>query len=161
VALRLGATEDEAEEVFQRSWVAIVEGVGSLRNPDRVASWVAGTARNQTYRLFSEQGRHRRAASLDERGNDWVEPSVDPGHDEALDRVCRDAALHDALEQLDSRCQHLVRLLFFTDPPVDYATVAQRTGLAVGSIGPIRARCLKKLGRAFDRLYQRANLDDP
>ena len=32
--------------------------------------------------------------------------------------------------------------------------------IAVGSIGPIRARCLKRLRRVFDNLYQSMGAND-
>jgi RNA polymerase sigma factor (sigma-70 family) len=155
VAIRLGASEPEAEEVFQRTWVALIEGIHDLRQPDRVASWVAGTARYQTYRLFSEQGRQRRLVSFDEQLN---EPAESAAQDRMLVQVQEATALYAALDRLDDRCRTLLTLLFFNDPPLDYEHVSQRTGLAVGSIGPIRARCLKRLRSQFDKLYQ-ASLD--
>lgn len=49
-----------------------------------------------------------------------------------------------AVTALPERCRQLVEQLFFTTPP-PYAEVAKRLGLATGSIGFIRGRCLKKL----------------
>jgi DNA-directed RNA polymerase specialized sigma24 family protein len=43
----------------------------------------------------------------------------------------------------------LVQLLFFEQPPLPYAEVARRMGLATGSIGFIRGRCLEKLRKAL------------
>jgi RNA polymerase sigma factor (sigma-70 family) len=153
VALRLGARSEEAEEIFQRTWVAVVEGIHQLRDPDRLASWVAGTTRYQTYRLFAEQGRSRRFASLEEKQEQGLEPSTTPDYDTDLDRVDRQAALRDALDRLAERCRTLIELLFFAEPPLDYQAIAERTGLAVGSIGPIRARCLARLERILHDLY--------
>ena len=39
----------------------------------------------------------------------------------------------------------MVRLLFYEQPPLPYNEVARRLGLATGSIGFIRGRCLQKL----------------
>ncbi len=50
-----------------------------------------------------------------------------------------------AVAELPPRCQELIRLLFYTQPPLPYREVAKRLDLAVGSIGFIRGRCLKKL----------------
>jgi RNA polymerase sigma factor (sigma-70 family) len=160
VALRLGARTEEAEEVFQRTWVAIVEGIHQLRDPDRLASWVAGTTRFQTYRLFAEHGRSRRFASLEEQQEQGFEPSTTPDYDADLERVDRQAAVRDALDRLGERCRTLLELLFFADPPLDYQTISERTGLAVGSIGPIRARCLARLERILDDLYHRPGEQD-
>jgi hypothetical protein len=62
---------------------------------------------------------------------------------------------------MDDRCQALLRLLFFEDPAPDYQEISFRTGLAVGSIGPIRARCLKRLKKLYTALYQRGGHHDP
>jgi hypothetical protein len=45
----------------------------------------------------------------------------------------------------------MIRLLFYEDPPVPYRDLAQRLGLATGSIGFIRGRCLKSLERALEK----------
>jgi DNA-directed RNA polymerase specialized sigma24 family protein len=37
--------------------------------------------------------------------------------------------------------------LLTADPPVSYAEISARLGIPVGSIGPIRCRCLDKLRR--------------
>jgi hypothetical protein len=37
--------------------------------------------------------------------------------------------------------------LLIEDPPVPYSEISARLGIAVGSIGPTRRRCLNKLGR--------------
>ncbi len=145
VSRRLGAREDEAEEVFQRTWIAIVEGIHQLKKADRFASWIAGTTRHQTLRLISEQARHRRASSIDDRTIIGNEPVADEDVEGELTRLQEAATLYDALARLELRCQELLEMLFFEDPAPDYREIAEQTGLAVGSIGPIRARCLKRL----------------
>jgi DNA-directed RNA polymerase specialized sigma24 family protein len=58
----------------------------------------------------------------------------------------RDATLREALTRLPARCQPLMALLC-ADPPVPLAEISARLGIAVGSIGPCRGRCLDKLRR--------------
>ena len=60
--------------------------------------------------------------------------------------------LHQAIDLLSPRCQELVRLLFFSDPPMPYGKVAATLGLATGSIGFIRGRCLKRLQDELGKL---------
>jgi len=60
-------------------------------------------------------------------------------------QVEREQMLRDALLELPPRCREMVRLLFYHQPPLPYKEVAERLGLAEGSIGFIRGRCLKKL----------------
>ncbi len=150
MALRLGAREEEAAEIFQGTWVALVEGIGSLRDPARLASWVAGTARFQTYHLFDEARRRRRLEALDEHEEAEERPAAGPSAQDLLERLEQEAAVRDALERLGGRCRELLELLFFHEPQLDYETISSLTGLAVGSIGPIRARCLSRLRPLLD-----------
>lgn len=152
VALRLNLNPDEAEEVFQRTWVALVEGIHKLKQPDRLVSWIAGTARNQGLRLLDEKSRNRRETGL-------VEVAESTTSDTTVDDLAmtqETAILYQALEQLDERCRLLLRMLFWDDPSPDYQEISRSTGLAVGSIGPIRARCLTRLRKIFLRLHERS-----
>jgi RNA polymerase sigma factor (sigma-70 family) len=158
VAHRLGASGEEAQEVFQRTWVALVEGIDRIRDPDRVVAWIAATTRHHTWRLFDEQKRHRRAQSLDQDHEE--RPDDTPGTDDCLAEREMAGLVHHALDALDPRCRRLLTLLFLTEPTPDYQRISDETGLAVGSIGPIRARCLKKLRTELHRLYQPPSNDD-
>ena len=58
----------------------------------------------------------------------------------------RHAALREAFTGLPPHCSELMALLI-QDPPVSYAEISARLGISIGSIGPIRSRCLDKLRR--------------
>ena len=58
----------------------------------------------------------------------------------------RHAALREAFTDLSPNCQRLLTLLI-ADPPMPYAEISARLGIAVGSIGPYRSRCLDRLRR--------------
>jgi hypothetical protein len=45
----------------------------------------------------------------------------------------------------------MVRLLFFEIPPRPYETVAEELGMATGSIGAIRGRCLAYLRKHLEK----------
>jgi DNA-directed RNA polymerase specialized sigma24 family protein len=53
--------------------------------------------------------------------------------------------LRDAIIDLPAKCERMVRLLFFEIPPRPYEEIAEELGMATGSIGAIRARCLASL----------------
>ena len=59
--------------------------------------------------------------------------------------------LREALSELPPRCRELIRMLFFETPPVPYEEVARNLGLATGSVGFIRMRCLKRLRKRLER----------
>src|SRR5262249_6592577 len=56
----------------------------------------------------------------------------------------RHAALREALARLSPCCQRLIGKLI-EDPPLSYAEIAAALGIPVGSIGPLRGRCLDRL----------------
>jgi RNA polymerase sigma factor (sigma-70 family) len=64
---------------------------------------------------------------------------------DVLSEIRREQAVRDALERLSPRCAELIKMLFFEEPPLPYNEVARRLGLATGSIGFIRSRCLHHL----------------
>ncbi len=158
VALRLGASATEAEEVFQRAWIVIVERLHTLERADRLASWIASVARHQTWQLFDEARRAGRVPVWEgesEAGEETVEPA-----ETLLLEMERLELLGTALADLDGRCRELLELLFLTEPRPSYREIAARCGIAVGSIGPIRARCLARLRTILERLYQNGRGDD-
>jgi DNA-directed RNA polymerase specialized sigma24 family protein len=53
--------------------------------------------------------------------------------------------LEAGLSKLGEPCRELLRSLYFQPEQSSYAEVAERLGRPVGSIGPSRARCLKRL----------------
>ena len=154
VALRSGANPTEAEEIFQRTWVAVVEGIGRLKDPKRVRSWLASTTRHQTWQLFDEHRRSRRFDSIEAAQDQGEESSIDALQEHNLLAIEAGEAAHQALAEMDDRCRDLLTHLFLADPPLDYQEISRRTGLAIGSIGPIRARCLNRLRVIFSKLYQ-------
>lgn len=56
----------------------------------------------------------------------------------------RAAGVWRAFGGLSARCRELLRVLIASPPP-SYAEVAAALGMPVGSIGPTRARCLRRL----------------
>jgi DNA-directed RNA polymerase specialized sigma subunit len=71
---------------------------------------------------------------------------------EQKQQIERTQMLMDAINLLPERCQRMVRMLFFSDPPMSYSAVAGKLNLAEGSIGFIRGRCLKKLRSALEQM---------
>jgi len=49
------------------------------------------------------------------------------------------------MSELTPRCRQLVHMLFYDEPARPYQEIAETLGIAVGSIGFIRQRCLERL----------------
>ena len=60
--------------------------------------------------------------------------------------------LREAVATLTPQCRRLVELLFLEIPPRPYAEVAAELGLALGSIGFTRQKCIERLRRNLDDL---------
>jgi RNA polymerase sigma factor (sigma-70 family) len=68
-----------------------------------------------------------------------------------LAQLEREQIVRDALTELNPRCERLVRMLFFESPPRPYQEIASQLGIATGSIGFIRGRCLGKLRKQLEK----------
>jgi RNA polymerase sigma factor (sigma-70 family) len=127
------------DDVVQTVWLRLAEHCGRIRQPERLASWLATTTRNEALRVIRGNNRQTPQAQLDELP-ELNAPSVE-------ERVSDDVTLRAVLEafaKLAPADQQLMRLLCAV-PPLDYQTIAEMLGRPIGSIGPTRARCLERL----------------
>jgi RNA polymerase sigma factor (sigma-70 family) len=153
-AYRLSAAD--AEDVFQTTWLRLMEHIGQIKDPDRVAGWLATTARNEALKALHANRRASPLGDLDSldslgAGVDDASPeSVALATEEEIEQADRARSMWSALNMLSERCRRLLRVLMASPPP-SYAEVAAALGMAVGSIGPTRARCLENLRRAIAR----------
>jgi RNA polymerase sigma factor (sigma-70 family) len=135
-------TDADAADVSQTTWLRLVENLERIRDPERVGSWLASTARHECLRVLRRAGRAIPVA--DDIELDAESPA--PPLDSSLLTTERDTALWRAFAKLGERCRMLLRLLM-ADPPASYEEISAATGSPVGSIGPTRARCLEQLRR--------------
>lgn len=148
VARSFGLDDATAGDVSQTVWLRLVEHCTAIREPERLAGWLATTTRREAMRVLRGQRR--------QQPSDMVATTPDrtnPAPDEALldDELQRE--VFDAFRGLPERCQQLLRLLT-AEPRLDYATISDLIGRPIGSIGPTRARCLEHLRRLMARPTQ-------
>ena len=145
---RAGLNEDQAGEVFQDVFVTLFEKMHEIHEPDRLHAWLVTTARRKTWRLLTKE-RALQTAKTDEASGveDLLSTVADtaPLPDETLMRLEEQHRVRTALAALDPRCQKLLAMLYYRPVPAAYAEIAAAFGTSEGSIGPTRARCLKKL----------------
>jgi RNA polymerase sigma factor (sigma-70 family) len=135
-------SDADAADVFQTTWMRLLEHLDDLRNPDALGGWLATTARNECLRVLRQQARV--VPTEDDR---LPQDTVPPVADARLLTEERDAALWRAFGKLSARCQALLRMLA-AEPPPSYVDVSCALAMPVGSIGPTRSRCLANLRRA-------------
>lgn len=134
--------ESDAADVFQTTWMRLIEHVHRIQHPERVGSWLAATARNECLRCIAT---HKRLV-LAMEDDVMLDGPADQGAeiDEALLAGERAETVRAAMSLLPHRWQQLLGMLM-ADPPVPYTQISDELGLPVGSIGPTRGRCLARL----------------
>lgn len=125
------------EDVFQLTWLRLLDNLDRIREPDRLAGWLATTARRECLAVIRSSTRLVLVEEVTDR-------TIDESLDTALLANERLAAVAQAVNELGEKCQRLVRLLA-CDPPIDYVSIAKLMDIAVGSVGPTRKRCLDRL----------------
>lgn len=137
-ALEVGLGPDEAADVFQDVWLDLYRSLPRIRDGAALPRWLVVATRRLSYKRAMAARRLRSDLSMD---------LVDPGK-LALDAIEELETRHHVergLSRLGGRCAELLRLLFLSPSRIPYEEVGRRLGIAVGSIGPTRARCLTRL----------------
>lgn len=155
VPRRAGLGEAQAADVFQFAFARLFEHLHRLADPSRVQAWLVTTAKRESLRLIDESRRIvdlAPASEGDDAGPDPLErlPDDAPLPEALLDDLQQQDRVRRAVERLDPKSRLFVELLFLQDEPLPYSEIAARLGMAEGSIGPTRARCLEKLRRLLD-----------
>lgn len=139
---------EDAADVFQSVWLEAYRELGKLRSRGAFRGWLLTVSANKCYQWTRKTGRANALADDIEAAD---LPDTRPLAREFQLEMERDQLLRDAIASLGDRCREMIRQLFFTDPPIAYRDLADRLGLAEGSIGFIRGRCLKKLRAALEQ----------
>jgi RNA polymerase sigma factor (sigma-70 family) len=140
-----GLYNADAHDVFQTVWLRCVEHLKRLRDPERLAGWLATTTRHECFRVTRMARRTQPAADM------VLEVEVDDsaGEDRLVERLTdldEQSAFRRALEVLPEQCRILLRLLL-SDPPLSYDDISDALSIPRGSIGPTRQRCLDRVRR--------------
>ncbi|MEU9971938.1 MULTISPECIES: sigma-70 family RNA polymerase sigma factor [unclassified Streptomyces] len=145
-------SDADGHEVYQTVWFRFAQHLGRIREPDKAGSWLASTARNECLKVI--RGLTRLMPTDDPQVLDRVSEDRTPEQslidaEDRADEAERIRLLWQEFEELGDRCRQLLRVLMASPPP-SYAEVSGALGIAVGSIGPLRQRCLRRLRARLD-----------
>ncbi|HEY7402283.1 MAG TPA: sigma-70 family RNA polymerase sigma factor [Candidatus Angelobacter sp.] len=146
IPIKYGATPDDAADVFQAVCIEVLNSLPQLKSAQSLRSWLITVTIRQSYRWKKRQANH---VELDAMEPDAAEGIASTSYADTLAQLEQEQIVREVVSQLTPRHRELVRLLFFEQPALPYAEVARRLGLATGSIGFIRGRCLEKLRKAL------------
>jgi RNA polymerase sigma factor (sigma-70 family) len=149
IPLKFGASRADAADLLQAVCLELFSELPRLRQSAALRGWLTTVTAHKASRW--KQRRVRRAEQeLTEFDENRLE-MTGPIAPELIEQAEREQLIRDAVTGLSSRCQEIIRLLFYEQPPLPYKDLAERLGLATGSIGFIRGRCLASLQRALQK----------
>jgi RNA polymerase sigma factor (sigma-70 family) len=152
IARRAGLDQDQATDVYQRVFIALVESLDHIERPAQLSAWLTSTTRHESWRLMR---RARTAGRMFADAEEVYELQDDaPPLDNWVLLLEEHQRVRAAVAALPERCRWLIEALFFEPDPLPYAKIAAALGINEGSIGPTRARCLQKLRQLLEASEQ-------
>ena len=147
IPMKRGFSREDANEIFQLVCLTLLNEIPNLREPRALAAWLI---RSTSHQCLGWRRKQRRFVEGEIDENQWTD---DPDRlpDRLLQDLEREQILREAIDRQSPECKRLIELLFFENPPIPYADAARALGLATGSIGATRGRCLTKLRQDLDR----------
>lgn len=151
IALKFRLSHEDAADVFQSVWLALLQDLNKLHDATKLSSWLSTVARRQCFRR-REQARRCLVDSdhLEQELTNTPDETLVP--DQLLQQLEQEQLLEQAVSMLDEPCRRLVKALFYDDEASSYEELAQQMGLSPSTIGPKRGRCLKRIRRILDKL---------
>ena len=152
IPVKLGFSQDDAADVFQSICLKLVEKLETLRDHNKLGSWLITATTRECWRK----------STLSRREVLGPLPGGDPHEDdlssltaellpiEAQVILEQQQLIREAIAQLPERCRRLITMLFYEKDDLSYADIARLMKMPVASVGPTRARCLQKLKKLLD-----------
>ena len=148
IARRAGLDQEQATDVYQRVFTALVERLDSIERPAQLGAWLISTTQHESWRLMR---RARTAGRIFADAEEAYELQDDaPPPDDWVLLLEEQQRVRAAVAALPERCRWLIQALFFEPDPPSYAEIAATLGINEGGVGPTRARCLQKLRQLLE-----------
>lgn len=157
IPLNYGLSREDAADISQITFTIFMQGMDSMRDDSRLGAWLATVARRHTWRLMKKNRREKARGSEDLADSDLAESAAmlfggGEASGDAPERWETIEWLDQGLSKIGDRCRNLIIVLYFDEGIPSYTDAAQKLGMPIGSIGPTRARCLKRLRAALEEL---------
>src|SRR5271154_1190000 len=141
IPVKYGFSADDSTDIFQAVCLDLLSELPKLRKVKALPKWIMQIT---AHKCFHRKQQQQRTEVLDPAAKEFEKST--PSRAEDILREAEDAqSLRQAMAELPPRCRQLVHMLFYDDPVRPYQEIAATLGIAVGSIGFIRQRCLERL----------------
>jgi RNA polymerase sigma factor (sigma-70 family) len=148
IPVKYNLSRQESADVFQATCMELLVRLPELREPRALPKWLMQVAHHESYRV---KRMNLRTISRDD-DTDLPEAQIPAMAESIVQQTQEEQMLREALGVLTPQCRRLVELLFYETPSRPYTEVAAELGLAVGSIGFTRQKCLEKLRGKLEEL---------
>jgi len=136
IPLRYGLSREDSADITQLTFTILLQSLDTLRPDSYLGAWLSTVAKRHSWRLVAKRSKESLSDSLEHLEVHASNESED------IDRYL---SMHQALARLRARCRDLLRALYFDPDEPGYEELATAFAMPVGSVGPTRARCLKRL----------------
>jgi RNA polymerase sigma factor (sigma-70 family) len=129
----------------------LLSDLSKLREPRALPKWLMQVC---YHKCLEHRTKARKQVQLEDEDaeNLPTDPSSSALPEEMLAQLQREQMVRDVVGSLSQRCERMVRMLFFETPSRPYQEVAKELGIATGSIGFIRGRCLDRLKKQLEKM---------
>lgn len=159
VPRRLGLDADDCADVFQATYVALYRSLDRIESAVTIPKWLAVAASRESHRILRARSARSAASLSDDRSLEDVLADENRDVEAQVTDALEADHVRRAVARLQQKCRELLSALYY-EAESSYQEIATRLGIAIGSIGPMRARCLDRLRsilakeKFFEGLYQ-------
>jgi RNA polymerase sigma factor (sigma-70 family) len=141
IPVKYGFSPEDSTDIFQAVCLDLLSELPKLRQVKALPKWIMQVT---AHKCFHRRKQQQRTDVLDPGAKEFERST--PSVAEHILREAEDEQnLRRAMADLPPRCRELVQMLFYEEPVRPYQEIAATLGIAVGSIGFIRQRCLERL----------------
>jgi RNA polymerase sigma factor (sigma-70 family) len=146
VPRRYGLSREDAADITQLTFTILFQSMDTLSKDSTLGAWLTTVARRHTWRRLDRK--RREEAGRYGSSSESILMFTHTGTED-LERWELTEWLDYGLSLVGKSCRDLLSALYLDPEQPSYAEVATRLGMAVGSVGPTRIRCLKRLRRVL------------
>jgi RNA polymerase sigma factor (sigma-70 family) len=128
-------------DATQSTWLRLLDKAHTIRDPECIGGWLATTARRECLALIATRNAER-ATDME-----WDDRAASGSSPETLVMAADERrTVRAAVAELTEHSGLLIEALF-GQQPMSYAEISAGLDMPIGSIGPTRARILRRLRR--------------
>jgi len=143
IPIKRGFSREDATDIFQTVAALLLSELARIREPEALAAWLIQVTSSKCTQWQRRQSRESSTEATE--STPAIEPETDETPESLFLETRREQTLRYAVQRATPQCRQLITLLFYQNPPLPYQEVAASMGIAIGSVGFVRRKCLERL----------------